>query len=294
MGQEKEGWCVEKVPLEKPLISRLSNPSSIGGLYVSILNPKNGPLTAHKSEVSTIADYMTTDTKLLPYLPYPRFLLGADLTQTAKVLYAVLLDRSNLSRANGWTDEDGNIFVVFPLNKLADMVDKGPSTVKNALNELEAAGLIERRRCGNGMPNRIYVKQPDSQDIDRLMDKKLATRQPESWPSDSQKTGRQIARKLAPNKISNNNLKNNLSGVSESARIFGRYGNVFLTEAEVAELQADFPSVWQEYIERLSEYMASTGKTYKSHAATIRRWAKEDRRKGKGVSDYSCKEGESL
>ena len=90
------------------------------------------------------------------------------------------------------------------------------------------------------------------------------------------------------------NLKNNLSGVSESARIFGRYGNVFLSEAEVAELQADFPTVWQEYIERLSEYMASTGKTYKSHAATIRRWAKEDKRKGKGVADYSCKEGESL
>ena len=45
----------------------------------------------------------------------------------------------------------------------------------------------------------------------------------------------------------------------------------------------------------IPEYMASTGKTYKSHAATICRWAKEDRRKGKGgISDYSCKEGESL
>ena len=217
-----------------------------------------------------MSDYMKTDAKLLPYLPFPRFLLGADLTQTAKLLYAVLLDRANLSRANGWTDEDGNIFIVFPLNKLADMVDKGPTTVKTALTELEAAGLIERRRCGNGMPNRIYVKQPDSQEIDRMMD-----------------------RKPASNKISNSNLRNNLSGVSESARIFGRYGNVFLTEAELSELQADFPTVWQEYIERLSEYMAPTGKTYKSHAATIRRWAKEDRRKG-GISDYSCKEGESL
>ena len=78
------------------------------------------------------------------------------------------------------------------------------------------------------------------------------------------------------------------------ARTRGRYENVFLTEAEVAELQADFPAVWQEYIERLSEYMASTGKTYKSHAATIRRWVKEDKRNDKGVSDYSCKEGESL
>ena len=168
-------------------------------------------------------------------------------------------------------DEDGNIFVIFPLNKLADLVDKDPTTVKTALTELEAAGLIERRRCGNGMPNRIYVKQPDSQEIDRLM-----------------------AGKLAPNKISNSNLKNNLRGVSESARIFGRYGNIFLTETEAAELQADVPSVWQEYIERLSEYMASTGKTCKSHAATIRRWAKEDRCKGKGVSDYLCREGESL
>ena len=242
-----------------------------------------------------MSDYMKTDTKLLPYLPFPRFLLGADLTQTAKVLYAVLLDRSNLSRANGWTDESGNIFVVFPLNKLADLVDKGPTTVKTALTELEAAGLIERRRCGNGMPNRIYVKQPDSQDIDHLMDRKPATRQPENRPSDSRKIGRQMAGKLTPNKISNSNLKNNLSGVSGSARIFGRYGNVFLTEAEVAELQADFPTVWQEYIERLSEYMASTGKTYKSHAATIRRWVADDRRKGKGgISDYSCKEGESL
>ena len=129
------------------------------------------------------------DSKLLPYLPYPRFLLDVDLTQTAKVLYAVLLDRANLSRANGWMDEDGNIYIVFPLNKIADLVDKGPSTVKNALTELETAGLIERRRCGNGMPNRIYVKQPDSQDIDRLMDK--------NWLSNGQKIGLLIAKKLA-------------------------------------------------------------------------------------------------
>ena len=74
----------------------------------------------------------------------------------------------------------------------------------------------------------------------------------------------------------------------------GRYQNVFLSDTELSELQTDFPNLWQEYVERLSEYMASTGKTYKSHAATIRRWAKEDRRKGKGVSDYSCKEDESL
>ena len=242
-----------------------------------------------------MSDYMKTDTKLLPYLPFPRFLLGADLTQTAKVLYAVLLDRSNLSRANGWTDDNGQIYIVFPIVEIANAIDRSPMTVKNALNELETAGLIERKRRGQSQPNRIFVKIPDGQDIVRLMDKKLSSRRTENCPPDGQKTIPLMDRKL-----STNNLTSNLSELpygreGACARARGRYENVFLTEAEVAELQADFPTVWQEYIERLSEYMASTGKTYKSHAATIRRWAKEDRRKGKGgISDYSCKEGESL
>ena len=45
---------------------------------------------------------------------------------------------------------------------------------------------------------------------------------------------------------------------SESARAYGRYQNVFLTGEELADLQASFPTVWGQYIEKLSEYMAST------------------------------------
>ena len=66
---------------------------------------------------------------------------------------------------------------------------------------------------------------------------------------------------------------------SESAHAYGRYQNVFLTDGELADLQASFPTVWGQYIEKLSEYMASTGKRYQSHAATIRRWAGEDAKK---------------
>jgi len=43
----------------------------------------------------------------------------------------------------------------------------------------------------------------------------------------------------------------------ENARTYGRYQNVFLSDRELAELQADFPTVWSQYIEKLSEYMAS-------------------------------------
>ena len=89
-------------------------------------------------------------------------------------------------------------------------------------------------------------------------------------------------------------------GRSESgrtARAYGRYQNVFLTDEELADLQASFPTVWGQYIEKLSEYMASTGKRYQSHAATIRRWAGEDAKKAAQPTrnrDYSVKEDETV
>ena len=81
------------------------------------------------------------------------------------------------------------------------------------------------------------------------------------------------------------------------AHTYGRYQNVFLTDEELADLQASFPAVWEQYIEKLSEYMASTGKRYQSHAATIRRWAGEDAKKAAPPSrnrDYSVKEDETV
>lgn len=56
---------------------------------------------------------------------------------------------------------------------------------------------------------------------------------------------------------------------------YGEYNNVLLTDEQMAKLQAEFTD-WPERIERLSSYMASTGKGYKDHLATIRNWAKKD------------------
>ena len=78
---------------------------------------------------------------------------------------------------------------------------------------------------------------------------------------------------------------------------YGRYGNVFLTQSELDGPKADLPGKWDYYIDRLSCHIASSGKRYRSHAATIYKWAQEDAaRKApkKGIPDYSCKEGESL
>ena len=78
---------------------------------------------------------------------------------------------------------------------------------------------------------------------------------------------------------------------------YGRYNNVYLSDTELDELKAELPDKWEYYIDRLSTHIASKGTKYRSHAATIYKWAQEDEAKKppkKGIPDYTFKEGESL
>lgn len=60
---------------------------------------------------------------------------------------------------------------------------------------------------------------------------------------------------------------------------YGEYNNVLLTDEDYQKLITEFPNDYEERIERLSSYIASTGKSYKNHLATIRNWARNDNKK---------------
>ena len=57
---------------------------------------------------------------------------------------------------------------------------------------------------------------------------------------------------------------------------YGMYEQVLLSDEDYEKLKAEFPHDYSERIERLDEYIASTGKKYKNHLATIRAWARKD------------------
>lgn len=84
---------------------------------------------------------------------------------------------------------------------------------------------------------------------------------------------------------------------SEIRRRCGQYQNVFLSESQLAELQAAYPNKYAEYIERLSAYMEQNGKHYANHYATIRKWLDEDSKVKPGKSydyEHTYDEGECL
>lgn len=62
----------------------------------------------------------------------------------------------------------------------------------------------------------------------------------------------------------------------ETRHRYGQYKNVLLTDEQVAKLKKELPAVYEDLIERLSEYMECSGKPYKNHYAVIKAWARKD------------------
>ena len=228
-----------------------------------------------------MTQFLTSETSLPSFLAYPKFLLEmTGLSETAKVVYIFLLDRAKVSQTHeGWADEQGLIFIYYPIKDLAETIHKSEMSVKTALSALEKHQLIYRKRQGFGKANRIYVKLP--------VDRNLSVRQTENCPPDGKKTVCHMERKLSGSKIKE---KNNL--VKRMSNTYGKFQNVFLSDDDIAFLQRTVPP-YREYIERLSAYMQSSGKHYADHAATIRSWYLRDN-PPPPARNYESEENESL
>lgn len=128
-------------------------------------------------------------------IPFPLFLLDMELSHTAKLIYSVLLYRANLSRINGWIDEQGRVYITFSLESIMETIHKTRTPVKNAMMELYNADLIERKR-NYSAPNTIYVKLPtEGLKTDPQTAGKPAIRGPENRPTEGLKTDQAWVRK---------------------------------------------------------------------------------------------------
>ena len=108
-------------------------------------------------------DYITSSSTLPPYLAYPRFLLGMNIRLTAKEVYAIMLDMA-LNSENVQTDKRGRRYLAFFNKTIAEIIDRTPSTVAQALRELEDVGLVEKKLIALHVPYHVYIKLPITED----------------------------------------------------------------------------------------------------------------------------------
>lgn len=100
--------------------------------------------------------------EMFSYFRVPKILFRdikfKDLSTDAKTLYGILLDRMGLSVKSGWLDEQGRVYIIFPVQEVMDALGCADNKATKLFRELEKFGLIERKRRGLGKPNLIYVK----------------------------------------------------------------------------------------------------------------------------------------
>ena len=81
------------------------------------------------------------------------------LSVDAKLLYSLLLDRKTLANMNGWIDQNGTAYVVYPKSEMKKHLNASRYRVDMALEELEKCGqMVVVTRPDPGKPCQIYVK----------------------------------------------------------------------------------------------------------------------------------------
>ena len=79
------------------------------------------------------------------------------LSNDAKILYMLLLNRKSLSEKNDFNDENGNTVVLFSNLEVCRSVGCGHDKATAMFRELDEYQLIRRRKQGKGKPDLIYV-----------------------------------------------------------------------------------------------------------------------------------------
>jgi predicted phage replisome organizer len=166
---------------------------------------------------------------------------------------------------------------------LATQFIKPISTVRLALKTFEQFEMIEI------INNMIFLSSWEKyQSIDRLTairekdrERKRRKREAEKLlPQNSTeipRTSMDVPRIDIEGDIDIDKDKNKSISKKSPRHKHGEYQNVLLSDDDLEKLKAEFPSDWDQRIQRLSEYMASSGKSYKNHLATIRNWARRDK-----------------
>ena len=183
----------------------------------------------------------------------------------------------------------------YSVKGLAEICQEGPDCIRSVLKELEAAGYLKRKRTRRengqlGDAEYLIYETPQRDDDDDDTNPASPAQAASVEESPVQENPLQDEPALEdPTGIKKDEVSTEKSNTDpsstdpskkerrESARHrYGQYENVLLSDDDLEKLKTEFPDDYSERIDNLSEYMASTGRSYKNHLVTIRRWSRRD------------------
>ena len=177
-------------------------------------------------------------------------------------------------------DIDNVKFVLLYLKKIgwlkeeAENIYSLPNTIENIGSETSAAKRMRtlRNKPVTELRSSVTLLQNCSTDIDIEKD-----------------IDKEIEKSESNNKPNGSKSKSSKPAVRHK---YGEYNNVLLSDEDMEKLKSEIPN-YEDYINKLSSYMASTGKSYKNHLATMRNWFRKDKQEKNDNSNNSMPDYES-
>lgn len=157
---------------------------------------------------------------------------------------------------------------VIGINETSKEIGITPRQFRTALSKLEKNGEITKKATSKFTVITVenYSKY---QDVPTESDKQMTS---DRQTDDKRMTNERQASDNIQESKESKKVKNNIY-IRPHA---GEFENVKLTKEELDKLQVSYSDCYEEYIEKLSSYLAQTGKRYKSHYATLLNWIRRD------------------
>ena len=223
------------------------------------------------SEINKIDLFKINETQSFRFYQMPKELFTNPyykdkLSIEAKVTYALLLDRLELSRINKWFNKNGEIFLIYTRQELIDELKISKSTATKVFNELKQCKLIVEERLGRGEANRIYIGKIKSEDLEQFKKRNFRSLKTELLEVQNS-TSRSLKEYL------NNTNNNNTDNINKDDKKYLLDDKVSLYGGEIEKLVNEYGmDKTVKCIVDLNLYKVSKGKEYSSDYDAILRW----------------------
>ena len=152
--------------------------------------------------------YFKNEVEKFQYFQLPKWLFKEPykkLSNNAKIMYALLYNRLDLSLESKWHDRNGKVFMYFTTAEFCEELGCSEKTVTKIKKELVTSGLLREERQGLTKPNRLYILGPKIIKREPPEPKKIPSRTVENTALDTQEV-QTIKTDIRKTDIDNNKL----------------------------------------------------------------------------------------
>ena len=152
--------------------------------------------------------YFKNEVEKFQYFQLPKWLFKEPykkLSNNAKIMYALLYNRLDLSLESKWHDRNGQVFMYFTTAEFCEELGCSEKTVTKIKKELVTSGLLREERQGLTKPNRLYILGPKIIKRESPEPKKIPSRTVENTALDTQEV-QTIKTDIRKTDIDNNKL----------------------------------------------------------------------------------------